>query len=77
MEKCLIWLSSRVIILSLLKQLKKYNIILISPHHELDYGTILCWAENQLGVQDEPCSFHIIPAGKNRILDPGIIFSRL
>lgn len=27
-----------------------------------DYGTILCWAENQLGRQDVPCVFHLIPA---------------
>ncbi|CAB4068057.1 unnamed protein product [Lepeophtheirus salmonis] len=27
-----------------------------------DYGTILCWAENELGVQSEPCVFHLIPA---------------
>ena len=38
--------------------------VMFSPHHELDYGTILCWAENELGVQEEPCTFHIIPAGK-------------
>ena len=29
-----------------------------------DYGTILCWAENKLGNQLEPCVFHLIPAGK-------------
>ena len=29
-----------------------------------DYGTILCWAENKLGTQLEPCVFHLIPAGK-------------
>lgn len=29
-----------------------------------DYGTILCWAENSLGNQAEPCVFHLIPAGK-------------
>ena len=29
-----------------------------------DYGTILCWAENSLGIQAEPCVFHLIPAGK-------------
>ena len=29
-----------------------------------DYGTILCWAENELGSQSDPCVFHLIPAGK-------------
>ena len=26
-------------------------------------GTILCWAANPLGEQEQPCTFHIIPAG--------------
>lgn len=38
--------------------------LIYSPLHELDYGTILCWARNDLGEQEEPCTFHIIPAGK-------------
>ena len=29
-----------------------------------DYGTILCWARNELGAQSEPCVFHLIPAGE-------------
>ena len=37
--------------------------LIYSPYHELDYGTILCWAANPLGEQQEPCTFHIIPAG--------------
>jgi len=37
--------------------------LIYSPYHELDYGTILCWATNKLGEQEEPCTFHIIPAG--------------
>ncbi|XP_023324436.1 titin [Eurytemora carolleeae] len=37
--------------------------LVYSPFHELDYGTILCWAGNQLGHQQLPCIFHIIPAG--------------
>ena len=38
--------------------------LIYSPYHELDYGTILCWAANPLGEQQEPCTFHIIPAGQ-------------
>ena len=37
--------------------------LIYSPYHELDYGTILCWAANNLGQQEDPCTFHIIPAG--------------
>ncbi|XP_063887352.1 hemicentin-2-like [Scylla paramamosain] len=28
------------------------------------YGTLLCWAANEIGSQKEPCVFHIVPAGK-------------
>jgi hypothetical protein len=31
---------------------------------ELDFGTILCWADNVVGQQKEPCVFHLIAAGK-------------
>ena len=34
-----------------------------TPRTELDYGNLLCWGENSIGVQDQPCTFHIIPAG--------------
>ena len=30
----------------------------------MDYGSLLCWAENEIGVQDIPCVFHIIPVGE-------------
>jgi len=33
------------------------------PQTELDYGSLLCWATNSIGRQDEPCVFHLIPAG--------------
>ncbi len=29
-----------------------------------DYGTLLCWGGNELGMQTEPCVFNVIPAGK-------------
>lgn len=35
-----------------------------TPVKELDFGTILCWAENIVGQQKEPCVFHLIAAGK-------------
>ncbi|KAL3288901.1 hypothetical protein HHI36_003346, partial [Cryptolaemus montrouzieri] len=33
------------------------------PVTELDYGTLLCWGRNEIGVQAEPCVFYINPAG--------------
>ncbi|KAK9695054.1 Immunoglobulin domain [Popillia japonica] len=34
------------------------------PMTELDYGTLLCWGRNEIGVQKEPCVYYINPAGK-------------
>lgn len=31
---------------------------------EMDFGTIMCWADNVVGQQKEPCVFHLIAAGK-------------
>ncbi|CAL4120152.1 unnamed protein product, partial [Meganyctiphanes norvegica] len=41
-----------------------YSIITYTPMTELDYGTLLCWAHNDIGNQALPCLFHIVPAGK-------------
>ena len=30
----------------------------------MDYGSLMCWATNAIGRMDEPCIFHLIPAGK-------------
>ncbi|XP_031621517.1 synaptogenesis protein syg-2 [Contarinia nasturtii] len=35
-----------------------------TPVKEMDYGTLMCWADNAVGQQKEPCVFHIIAAGK-------------
>ncbi|XP_064091151.1 protein turtle-like isoform X3 [Macrobrachium nipponense] len=35
-----------------------------TPMNELDYGTLLCWANNSIGVQQHPCVFQIVAAGK-------------
>nr|CAD7589176.1 unnamed protein product [Timema genevievae] len=38
------------------------------PMTELDYGTLLCWGRNELGLQKEPCVFQVIPAGSLRLV---------
>ncbi|XP_037916377.1 nephrin isoform X1 [Hermetia illucens] len=35
-----------------------------TPMTEHDYGTLLCWATNEIGSQSEPCIYTIIPAGE-------------
>ncbi|XP_050301170.1 nephrin isoform X3 [Anthonomus grandis grandis] len=37
---------------------------IFKPITEQDYGTLLCWARNEIGMQKEPCVFYITPAGK-------------
>jgi len=34
------------------------------PKTSKDYGNLYCIAENAIGVQEEPCSFQIVPTGK-------------
>ncbi|XP_054713711.1 hemicentin-2-like [Uloborus diversus] len=34
------------------------------PRTEYDYGTLLCWGRNSVGMQKEPCVFTVIPAGQ-------------
>jgi len=36
----------------------------ISSLHCQDYGTLLCWATNEIGDQSEPCVYTIVPAGE-------------
>ncbi|XP_075548035.1 protein turtle homolog B-like isoform X1 [Dermacentor variabilis] len=33
------------------------------PRWKHSYGLLYCWATNTIGMQREPCAFHIIPAG--------------
>jgi len=34
-----------------------------TPKTEADFGTILCWGENEIGMQKDPCVFLLTPAG--------------
>lgn len=35
-----------------------------TPVTDLDYGTLQCWAANDIGRQKEPCVFQVVIAGK-------------
>lgn len=34
-----------------------------TPRSLVDYGVILCYAKNEIGIQLNPCAFFILPAG--------------
>ncbi|XP_039282228.1 nephrin [Nilaparvata lugens] len=40
------------------------SVVTYRPLLETDFGTILCSAENEMGIQASPCVFQIVPAGK-------------
>nr|XP_053631043.1 nephrin-like [Cherax quadricarinatus] len=40
------------------------SVVNYTPVTELDYGTLLCWAKNDIGTQIHPCVFQIVAAGK-------------
>ncbi|CAG0905287.1 unnamed protein product [Darwinula stevensoni] len=50
-------------------QAKNYNstglasTVRYRPQNELDYGSLLCWASNELGNQAYPCVYHVIAVG--------------
>ncbi|XP_042219761.1 protein turtle homolog A-like [Homarus americanus] len=35
-----------------------------TPQTHHDFGHLLCWAQNDIGSQQDPCVFHVIPAAK-------------
>ncbi len=41
------------------------SVLRYTPHTELDYGSVVCLATNDIGQQLEPCVFHIIAAGEH------------
>lgn len=40
------------------------SVLRYTPRNHLDFGTLLCWATNPLGVQSQPCVYHFYTAGK-------------
>lgn len=43
---------------------KSNSELIYKPLTDLDYGTLICWADNSIGRQLEPCVFHLVPAAK-------------
>ncbi|KAM7283112.1 hemicentin-2 isoform X2 [Ixodes scapularis] len=39
------------------------SVLEYTPQFQSDFGTLLCAAENAMGVQKDPCTFHIVQAG--------------
>ncbi|CAL4104704.1 unnamed protein product, partial [Meganyctiphanes norvegica] len=35
-----------------------------TPQSHHDFGSLLCWAVNEVGRQSEPCHFQVVPAGE-------------
>ncbi|XP_043226115.1 nephrin-like isoform X2 [Amphibalanus amphitrite] len=46
------------------------------PRTEMDYGTVFCWATNDIGRMARPCVFHIIAAGPPDPLYNCSVFNR-
>ncbi|XP_040078483.2 hemicentin-2 [Ixodes scapularis] len=42
-----------------------------------DYGTVLCWARNQVGDQKHPCVFMVVPAGSGLLLSNEALITML
>ncbi|XP_065205997.1 hemicentin-1-like isoform X2 [Planococcus citri] len=42
----------------------KISILKYTPLSESDFGTLACWAQNDIGTQKKPCHFHLTLANK-------------
>ncbi|XP_076321960.1 neural cell adhesion molecule 2-like [Tachypleus tridentatus] len=39
------------------------SVATLTPETDDDYGSLLCWGTNDIGIQRKPCVFTIVPAG--------------
>ena len=49
------------------------SVVNYTPMTDLDFGTLLCWAQNEIGRQVVPCVFQILPAGNKKTVVNSII----
>ena len=47
---------------------KTHSVAEYVPITEMDYGSLLCWGVNSLGIQTLPCVIPVIPAGKTPLV---------
>lgn len=40
------------------------SVVRYTPQTHHDFGELLCWAVNDLGLQHQPCVFKVVPAGR-------------
>ncbi|KAK8748271.1 hypothetical protein OTU49_016399 [Cherax quadricarinatus] len=50
--------------LNLTRSTGSTSVVSYTPQTHHDFGHLLCWAVNDLGVQHQPCVFQVIPAAK-------------
>lgn len=68
--------SGRSLDLSSFSSSGRESIATYVPRGDEEYGTLSCWATNEIGWQKEPCLFSIVPAGmyfSSFLLIPGHI----
>ncbi|XP_037793490.1 nephrin-like [Penaeus monodon] len=51
---------------------KLRSVLFYTPRSERDYGTLLCHAQNSVGLQTTPCSFTVISAGALEVTNCGL-----
>ncbi|KAF2359832.1 CD80-like immunoglobulin C2-set [Trinorchestia longiramus] len=45
-----------------IQQMEQISILRYTPESPSDYGTLYCWATNDIGMQDVPCKFELVAA---------------
>lgn len=61
-EQSAVQLLDASLVSSLAPDNPQVGVLSFTPRSELDYGTLLCWAQNSLGQQLKPCVYQLVPA---------------
>lgn len=44
------------------------SVIRYSPQHDRDYGSLICWATNEIGEQRDPCVYRVFQGGISTLI---------